>query len=206
MKRVLFQGDSITDASRVRENEFFPGSGYPALVAARLGFEMPGQFEFLNRGISGDRSIDLLARIKTDVINLKPDIMSVLIGVNDVWHELNFQNGVDCARYELYYDAIVRQIQEALPNIKIMILEPFLLKGTATEEKWDIFRAEVEKRAEAAKRIAEKHDLHFVPLLKKFDEAAKNSPDEAWLRDGVHPLPAGHELIAREWIREFNNI
>lgn len=206
MKRILFQGDSITDAGRSRENDEWKGIGYATLVSAQLGFDEPNQYEFFNRGISGNRSIDLLARIKNDVINLKPDIMSILIGVNDVWHEFDFQNGIDTEKYETYYDMIVSQAKEALPNIKIMILEPFVLKGTATEELWDSFRPEVEKRAAASKRVAEKHGLPFIPLMEKFDKAALLAPSKYWLADGVHPTSAGHELIAREWIREFKNL
>lgn len=146
MKRILFQGDSITDAGRSRENDEWKGIGYATLVSAQLGFDEPNQYEFFNRGISGNRSIDLLARIKNDVINLKPDIMSILIGINDVWHEFDFQNGVDTETYEIYYNMIIEQTKKTLPDIKIMILEPFVLKGTATEELWDSFRPEVEKK------------------------------------------------------------
>ncbi|MBQ9920892.1 MAG: lysophospholipase, partial [Clostridia bacterium] len=85
--RILFQGDSITDAGRARDNDINLGTGYPMLVKATLGFEEPGKYEFFNRGISGNRVVDLYARIKNDIINLKPDVMSILIGVNDVWHE-----------------------------------------------------------------------------------------------------------------------
>ena len=206
MKRILFQGDSITDAGRSRDNDRMKGAGYPTLVAAKLGFEEPNKYEFLNRGISGNRSVDLLARIKCDIINLKPDIMSVLIGINDVWHELDHQNGVDAKSYEIIYDMLISQVKEALPDIKIMILEPFVLKGTATEEWWDTFRAETEKMAAAAKRIAEKHNLPFISLLEKFDNAALTAPCDCWLIDGVHPTSAGHELIAREWVKEFKKL
>ena len=94
MKRILFQGDSITDACRSRESDDWKGMGYPTFVSGKLGYEFPNEYEFLNRGVSGNRSIDLIARIKEDMINLKPDIMSILIGVNDVWHEFGSQNGV----------------------------------------------------------------------------------------------------------------
>jgi len=87
-KIILFQGDSITDCGRSREDFSEIGKGYPMLVKAQLGFENPGEFEFQNRGISGNRIVDVYARIKSDIINLKPDYMSLLIGVNDVWHEL----------------------------------------------------------------------------------------------------------------------
>lgn len=203
MKRILFQGDSITDAGRSRENDFARGNGYATLVAAKLGYEKPGDYEFINRGISGNRVSDLLARVKIDLINLKPDVMSILIGVNDVWHEFSRQNGVDVELYEKLYNLLIEEVKAALPEIRIMILEPFVLKGTATEEHWEGFSEEVYKRAAAAKRVAEKNGLEFIPLQDKLDEACKLAPADYWLRDGVHPTAMGHELIAREWIAKF---
>lgn len=206
MRKILFQGDSITDAERSRDNDADRGIGYPTLVSAELGYLQPDVYEFINRGISGNRSIDLLARVKSDIINQKPDIMSILIGVNDVWHEFMYQNGIDAKRYEKYYTMIIEEVTEALPDIKIMILEPFVLKGSGTEEHWDTFRNEVEKRAEASKNIAERFGLKFVPLMKKFDKASTAASSGYWLADGVHPTSAGHELIAREWIKAFKEL
>jgi len=202
--RILFQGDSITDVGRSRENNIQIGWGYPLLVKAELGFEKPGEHEFLNRGISGNRIVDLYARIKSDIINLKPDFMSILIGVNDVWHELlESPNGVDAEKFFVIYDMLITEIKAALPNIKIMILEPFVLRAGSTEEHWDTFSTEVLKRAEKAKLIAEKHNLKFIPLQNKFDELAKLAPNDYWLTDGVHPSSMGHELIKNEWLKAF---
>lgn len=208
-KRILFQGDSITDAQRSREYEFFLGNGYPTLVSARLGFEEPGKYAFLNRGVSGNRVVDLYARIKCDLINLKPDVLSILIGVNDVWHEAEIRNGVDAAKFERIYDMLLDEVQEALPGIRLIILEPFVLHGTATQntpefpERWEYFRDETPLRAAAARRVAEKHGATFVPLQHLFDEACKLAEPAYWLRDGVHPTVMGHELIAREWLKAF---
>ena len=203
--KILFQGDSITDAGRSRENDGILGRGYPLMVRAQLGYENPGEYEFINRGISGNRIVDLYARIKADIINLKPDFMSILIGVNDVWHELGENpNGVDAEKFFTIYDMLITEIKEALPCIKIMIMEPFVLKAHATDEKWETFKTEVPKRAEKAKLIAEKHNLKFISLQDKFDEAAKLAPNDYWLVDGVHPSAMGHELIKREWIKAFN--
>lgn len=205
MKRILFQGDSITDAGRAREDGFDTGRGYPTLVSAKLGFEYAGEYEFLNRGISGNRSIDVLARVKEDIINLKPDVMSLLIGINDVWHELARRNGVDAQLYAKYCDILITQVKTDLPDIKIMILEPFVLKASATEGQWELFREETEKRAAGARALAKRHKLVFVPLMKTFDEAQQRAEAGYWLKDGVHPTSAGHELIAREWINAFKN-
>lgn len=203
MKRILFQGDSITDAGRARDNDKSKGGGYPNLVSAKLGYENPGEYEFINRGISGNRVSDLLSRIKIDMINVAPDVMSILIGVNDVWHEVSRKNGVREDLYEDLYNLIIKEVKAALPNIRIMILEPFVLKAAATEEHWDEFRTEVALRAAAAKRVAEKNGLEFIPLQDRFNEAAKLAPNDYWLADGVHPTNAGHELIARAWIEQF---
>lgn len=209
MKNVLFQGDSITDCGRQEDNGFEFGHGYPLLVAAELGFEEPGAYQFVNRGISGNRIVDVYARIKNDIINLKPDVMSLLIGVNDVWHEIEWENGVDAEKFYKIYCMLIEEIQAALPNLKIMILEPYVTKGTATaemQERWVTFRTEVDKRAEKAKDVAEKYGLTFVALQDKFDEAEKSAPSEHWTRDGVHPTCCGHELIKREWMKAFRTL
>ena len=209
-KRILFQGDSITDALRSRESDLYPGNGYPTLVKARLGYEHPGEYEFFNRGISGNRIVDLYARIKKDLINLKPDVLSILIGVNDVWHEVEIENGVDAVKFERIFDMLLTEVEEALPGIRILILEPFVLHGSATEaieekpQRWEYFRDETPLRAAAAKRVAEKHGAVWVPLQERFDEACRLAPAEYWLWDGVHPTQMGHELIARAWLEAFH--
>jgi len=206
MKTILFQGDSITDAGRSREDDSCFGWGYPLRVKEELEFEYPNTYAMYNRGISGNRVVDLYARLKSDILNLKPDYMSILIGVNDVWHEFEAQNGVDVEKYFKVYSMLIEEIKEALPEIKIMILEPFTLKGTGNEQYFEEFRDEVAKRAKKAKEIAEKYDLSFVPLQEKFDEAAKLAPNNYWLADGVHPTTVGHELIKREWMKAFQGM
>ncbi len=206
MKTILFQGDSITDAGRSREDNDNLGLGYPTLVKAELGYDDPGAYQFYNRGISGNRVVDLYARIKVDFINLKPDVISILIGVNDVWHELGNQNGVEAEKYERIYSMLIEEIQDALPQTRIMILEPFVLKASATEGAWDYFSAEVSKRAEKARLVAEKYHLTFIPLQEKFHKATNLCPPNYWLRDGVHPTTMGHELIKRAWIEAFRSL
>lgn len=208
MKTILFQGDSITDAGRSRENEDLMGEGYPNRVKETIRFEYPNEYVMYNRGISGNRVVDLYARIKSDIINLKPDYMSILIGVNDVWHEFDFggNNGVDAEKYFRIYSMLIEEIKEELPDVKIMILEPFALKGIGNEAYWEEFQKEVLKRAEKAKVIAEKYNLTFVPLQEKFDEALKLAGNDYWLMDGVHPTTVGHELIKREWMKAFEEM
>lgn len=203
--KILFQGDSITDAFRSRGDEPNFGCGYPLLVKACMGFAEPGKYEFVNKGISGNRIVDVYARIKNDIININPDVMSILIGVNDVWHDfLEIPNGVDAEKFYLIYDLLVSEVLATNPKIKIIIMEPFVLKGSATTENWDIFKTEVNKRAEMAKKIAEKYDFPFVFLQEGFNELAKTTPNEYWLYDGVHPTSFGHEFIKQEWLKAFN--
>ena len=200
MKTFVFQGDSITDAGRNRDNDDYRGNGYPTIAAGRLGAKYPGAFRFLNRGVSGDRIVDLNARVKRDLINLRPDYLSILIGINDVWHEVgDNHNGVDAVRFEKMYRILVEDTKERFPDIKILVLEPFVLPGAATEAKWDVFSREVPLRAAASKRTAEDYGLIFVPLQSVFDEACRLAPADWWLRDGVHPTAHGHRLIADAW-------
>ncbi len=207
--RILFQGDSITDAGRDRSKVDHMGRGYALYVKAELGFECPNKHQYFNRGISGNRIVDVYARIKADIINLKPDYMSILIGVNDVWHEFDEHNGVDAEKFEKIYSMLIEEIKQELPEIQIVIMEPFCLKATATEnteeypDKWNQFSKEVRKRAEKAKKIAQKYGLSFISLQDKFDEVSKLTENTYWLRDGVHPTAYGHELIKREWIKVF---
>ncbi|MBS7262502.1 MAG: SGNH/GDSL hydrolase family protein [Eubacteriales bacterium] len=211
MKTLLFTGDSITDAGRSRDVEFLSGSSYATLAASEVCFEHPGEFRIYNRGVSGNRIVDLYARLKVDLINLRPDYLSILIGVNDVWHELAWRNGVAADKFERVYDMLLGEVRAELPETKILILEPFVLPGTATKSEndpaaWRCFSAEVPLRAAAARRVAEKHGATFVPLQKKLDEALERAESSYWLVDGVHPNFAGNELIKREWIAAFNRI
>ncbi len=206
MKTFLFQGDSITDAERKREDVNNFGFGYPNIVASKYLSENIGEYQFINKGISGNRVVDLYARIKCDIINLKPNYMSILIGINDVWHELSSQNGVDNEKFKKILSMLIEEVKEALPEIKIIMLEPFVLKGPATEEQWSEFRSETELRAKSVKAVAEKYNLKFVPLQEKFDELSKNIETTYWLADGVHPTAAGHGIIAKALADVFEEI
>lgn len=209
MIKVLFQGDSITDASRNREKPEDLGSGYAKFVAGTLNLDYPGKFEFFNRGKSGNRIVDVYARIKQDIINLKPDVMSLLVGVNDVWHEFVRQNGVEAKKFEKFYEMLIEEIRETLPDIKIIIMGAYIENGAAIIDReldYKLFRAEVEERAAIAKRIAEKYGFPFVDLQAKFDEAVAKGPMECVTKDGVHPVAGGAELIKRGWLEGFEKL
>lgn len=200
MKTFLFQGDSITDAGRDDENQdnFGLGCGYALLLASDIEKNNKGKIKFINCGKSGDRITDVYARIKEDIINLKPDYMSILIGVNDVSHELTMGCGVTPKKFGMIYELLIEEIKESLPEIRIIILEPFVLKGTATGKLWNDFNCEVRKLADVSKQIAQKYVLKFVPLQDKFDELSSDGDTRYWSVDGIHPTSAGHQVIKEE--------
>ncbi len=203
MKTILFHGDSITDCGRSRDNNLVLGSGYATQVAGELGYKYPNEYHFENRAVGGFRSVNLLASIRPDIIALKPDYMSLLIGVNDVWHGVDFDNGITPDRYERYVNMLIEEVRESLPNIKLMILEPFVLEGPATDKNPEMFLGGMKKIAEKARTIAKVNDAVFVPLQEKFDEALKVAPYDYWTMEGVHPTAAGHNIIKNAWIDAF---
>ena len=211
-KTILFQGDSITDCHRSRQDLSCMGNGYAHFVKATLGAQNPGEYQFINRGESGNRIVDLYARIKSDFINLQPDFASIYIGVNDAWHEISSQNGVDTPKFEKIYHMLIDEIQAACPQTKIMIIAPFVLHGPATENtpeipnRWERFQADVAEKAEVAKSIAETYGFPLIQLQPVFDEACKKAPPTYWAYDGVHPTPCGHELIKNLWLETFQKL
>ena len=212
MKRIVFWGDSITDCCRERENLYSLGQGYAYLVSAALGKENPNDYEFINKGISGNRIVDLYARMKIDFINLKPDYASIFIGVNDTWHEVNDDNGVDTEKFEKIYTMMLEEIFEALPNLKLFLITPYVLDGAATQNSEDkpnrdvLFKTDVAEKAEAVKRIAKKFNLPVIETQPVFNAAAKTAPNEYWAFDGVHPTPYGHEILKELWLEAFQKI
>lgn len=212
MKTILFQGDSITDAQRIRNDNDHLGSGYPLIVAGKLGFDHPGEYKYVNRGISGNKSTDVAGRIKEDIIDVAPDYMSLLVGVNDVWHGIDYNWWATCEDLVNSLHEIINKTREAYPDVKIMLLEPYIMKECATEptadmpDRWDTFVKEVAMRQKITREIAEEMNVTFIPLQKVFDEATSKSAVKYYSPDGVHPTPAGHELIAREWLKAFNNL
>ena len=142
--KILFFGDSITDAGRNRDKDVrfsnsAYGVGYVMQVAGRLFEKSPVDYEVVNRGISGHRIVDLYARAKIDCWNHNPDLISILIGINDIWHEVEVQNGVEPERFERIYRMLIEDTMARLPNTKLLLCSPFVLKGSATEEHWEEF-------------------------------------------------------------------
>ena len=209
--KVLFYGDSITDAERSRPHDtiiYGLGYGYVRVIADRLMSEKPNEYTIVNRGISGNRVVDLYSRMKSECTNLQPDVINILIGVNDVWHEIDSKNGVEIDRFEQIYRMMIQYFIKQVPNVKIILCEPFVLEGSATKsteempDRWQRFQA-VYDYAKVTEKLAKEFNLPFVPLQQKLDEGAKQHGVEHYLRDGVHPAVGGANLLAEEWVKVF---
>jgi len=194
--RVLFQGDSITDGGRGRgaDPNHILGHGYAFIVAARNGAANPGQeWTFLNRGVSGNKVTDLEVRWQADTLDLMPDVLSILIGINDL------STGVTAADYEAQYDALLLRTRNALPKVTLILCEPFALPAGDLLKTWDTFGHELAARAATVRKLAERYSATFLPLQKVFDEATRRAPAEYWMWDGVHPTHSGHHVLADAW-------
>lgn len=207
MQKIVFFGDSITDMGRQRDADFTTfsyGNAFPFFIQGELGLKYPNEYKILNRGISGNRTVDLYARIKSDLWNLNPDIISILIGVNDVWHNIEANNGVEIDRFEKVYDMLIKDTKKFLPNVKMVLMEPFVLKGTATDSKYDEF-LDVKKYATIVQKLARTNECGFIPLQSVLDQYANLMGADYILYDGVHPTVVGAKIIANEWIKYFEN-
>ena len=204
MKTILFQGDSVTDCYRREEATLGYGHGYAAMVAAELGTRAPGSYTFYNRGIGGDRITNIYARIKTDVLNLKPDVMSLMVGINDVWHNSPVRNGTDTPKFRMIYDLVMTEVKETLPDCKLILMTPYF---TETFASWvPEFRTQVIEKQEVVREMAKKYGAALYDTQAVIDEAVKHAPIEYWTMDGVHPTLFGHRLLADGWIKVFDTL
>lgn len=191
---LLFQGDSITDAHRDFEDVTSLGMGYAYLIASELCFQQPGAYHVLNKGISGNRIVDVYARWKRDALKLTPDVLTLLIGINDIWHEKVREEGVLPDRFEALYTMLLEDTRKALPSTRIILMEPFALGDVQ-----DAFKNDLPGYQACVKRLSEQFATDYVPLQQRFEQAAEAANWKAYLHDGVHPTPAGHRLIATAW-------
>jgi len=203
---ILFQGDSITDAGRKREDEAIPnspsafGAGYALFTAASLLANNPDDgLNLYNRGISGNKVFQLAERWDNDCLALQPNILSILIGVNDFWHTKTGGYTGTVKTYATDYQNLISKTKSALPNVKIVIMEPFIIRGgTALDDTWENGFAPYR---DAAKKIASDNGLIFVPLQSVFNEALNHAPAAYWGKDGVHPSMAGAQLMSQAWLK-----
>jgi lysophospholipase L1-like esterase len=201
---ILFQGDSVTDCGRNRAvadpNLAGPlGTGYPLLVAsAELAAHPASGLKFYNRGVSGNKVPDLEKRWAADTIALQPDVLSILIGVNDYWHTKTHGYTGTVADYETGFAALLQATRQALPSVRLVVIEPFVLRCGAVDASWF---PEFDERRAAVARVARQVHATFVPMQARFTELAARSTPQYWAADGVHPTAAGHGVIAERWRR-----
>ncbi|HBC77301.1 MAG TPA: lysophospholipase [Bacteroidales bacterium] len=202
---ILFQGDSITDSGRNKEDSGFNtarnlGTGYPLLAGAAILNKYEAlNLKIYNKGISGNKVFQLAERWDKDCLEIKPDVLSILIGVNDIWHKLNGTYNGTAEIYRNDYIALLERTIKALPNVKLIICEPFAVKGVkAVDDKWYPEFFDYQK---AAKDIARQFRATFIPFQSIFDEAQKRAPGSYWTGDGVHPSLAGAQLMAKAWMK-----
>lgn len=206
---VLLQGDSITDAGRNRENEDIAndfkmlGNGYARLVATHLLTKYPEkELEIYNRGISGNKVPDLESRWEKDCLALKPDVLSIMIGVNDYWHTVAFGSKYKgtAESYESGYKDLIKRTKEALPDVQLVICEPFVVRAADGSTKPDWF-PEFDRRRAGAKAAAESVGASFIPFQAMFDAAiAAGSTTKDWSGDSIHVNPHGAALMAMRWL------
>lgn len=197
---VLFYGDSITDTGRVREaapnDPAGWGRGYAYQVAAQLGSEFADwELTFTNKGISGNRIYDLENRLEEDVLALEPNLVSILIGINDVWRRYDSNLVSDLEEFKASYSRVLTKLAEN--SINVLILEPFLLPVPADRHKW---REDLDPKIDVIRNLAREFGTSYVPLDGLFAAASTRREASFWLPDGVHPSPAGHALIAENYI------
>ncbi|MEV7600187.1 GDSL-type esterase/lipase family protein [Kitasatospora sp. NPDC089797] len=209
---VLFAGDSITDCGR-RDSADGLGSGYPLRVAGEWGLRHPDRpVVWRNTANAGDKVMDLEARWRQDVLDARPDVVSVLVGANDMgWHTLDPQGYVISAeRFEAGYDRLLAPLAES--GAELVLIEPFLLPvggvveagvgpvliGARERAAW---RADLDPKIQAVRRLAGRYGAQLLAADGMFAALAATATPEHWSADGVHPTPAGHAALAAAWLR-----
>lgn len=203
---ILFQGDPITDARRNKEKKFADraneprglGDGYPLRISGQILRNHPTKrLKCFNRGISGHKVPNLQKRWKKDCLDMKPALLSILIGVNDIWHKMNGRYDGTVEDYRTGFTDLLAETKQALPNVQIVVCEPFALRCGAVKDSW---YPEFDQRREVAAEVAAGAGAIWVPFQSMFDAAiAAGSDPRVWAADGVHPTIAGHTLMAETW-------
>lgn len=206
---ILFQGDSITDAWRYKDQYLANqpqgmGTGYVLQTAGRLMAQNPDKnLRVYNRGISGNKVHQLAARWEEDCLQLSPDLLSILIGVNDFWHTIDFGYKATVKVYEADLRKLLDRTLAELPNLKLIIGEPFAVKGgTAIDDRWKDFHP----YRDVARQIATDYKAVFIPYHTLFEKALDIAPAAFWCPDGVHPSIAGAHLMAEAWMEVYSKL
>jgi lysophospholipase L1-like esterase len=199
---VLFQGDSITDAGRSRENLADLGGGYPGLIAAWYSALYPQKrVRFLNRGISGNRAADLHSRWNVDCLDLQPAWVSILIGINDTWRRFDSNDPTSAEVYQQHFLAILKSTHQM--GARLIIMDPFVLPVPPDRRGW---RVDLDPKIQVARDLAREFGAIYVPLDGLFAAVSIRREPGFWLPDGVHPSAEGHALIAQAWLKAVQAI
>jgi lysophospholipase L1-like esterase len=204
---ILFQGDSITDGNRTRNNDWnhIMGHGYQYIISGNLWCDNASkQIKIFNRGVSGNKVTDLAARWQQDTLDLQPDLLSILIGINDVSALLNGDKNYSAEAYETGYRALLNSTKQALPQLQLVLCEPFVLPVGKIKDNWELYSLEVKKRQQVVKQLSVEFNAIHVAFQNTFNKALEKAPAGYWIWDGVHPMPAGHTLMAREWTKQVH--
>jgi lysophospholipase L1-like esterase len=196
--RILFQGDSITDGNRGRNEDpnHILGHGYAFIIAAKYGAAFAERnLTFLNRGVSGNKVTELERRWAKDTLELKPDILSILIGVNDN------SAGLPLDQFEQVYDKLLADTRAANPAVRFVLCTPFTLPVGGKKSNYETWLASIRQREEIVARLAQKYRAALVRFQPVFDAACQQAPAEHWIWDAIHPTYSGHQLMADEWVR-----
>lgn len=198
---ILFQGDSITDTGRTDSADPAAslGYGYPAKIAETLANDYADLgVSVINRGISGNRTWDLLERWDKDCIDINPDYFSLLIGVNDTWRRYDSGMITTAEEYETNMRTLLDRVVKET-NAKIILLNIFLLDVTSDKAN---MRPDLVEKQEVISRLIKEYDVTYIDIQKKFDEMVANgTPMTDLSEDGVHPTDFGHSVIAAEWLK-----
>ena len=198
--KILFQGDSITDAGRNREDYHDLGKGYPLYAAENIKKAHPDvEFEFIDLGIGGSQTKDLVERLENDFINIRPDIVSILIGVNDTWHHASLKDWIPNEVFEERYRTVLTEIKNKT-NAKIMMIEPFL--GPVEDKLF--FREDLNAKIDIVRKLALEFADVYLPLDGLFYSEFTLRDHLTYLPDGVHPSALGAEFVGDLYAKYIN--
>ncbi|WP_345763085.1 SGNH/GDSL hydrolase family protein [Diaminobutyricibacter sp. McL0608] len=198
---VLFTGDSITDCHRLETDVPRLGDGYVRDIAAELSVRLPG-IRVLNTGISGNRVPDLEQRWDADCLALRPDVLTILIGINDTWRRYDSDDPTSVDVFEAGYRRLLTRVRDEL-GCTVALMEPFLTPISKDQDRW---REDLDPKIDAVRRLAQQFETVLLPTDRVMNEAAERLGAAAVAYDGVHPTPLGHRALADTWLTQVSAV
>lgn len=205
MKKICFLGDSITDMNRNKTCSNIPSSyGFSHVFFSEgyLSTNYPNEYSLINKGVSGSRIIDVYERIKSDLWNELPEYATILIGINDIWHGIDLDNGIELDRFIKIFEMIIDETKEKSPRTKFIVIEPFFVPGKETSLHLDEFK-KIYLYSSEIKKLCDNKNIPFITIQEKISCLSKKNGSNHYLYDGIHPSVAGSKLISDEWLKVF---